>query len=154
MCLCRTLRPSSVLDLGSGFSSYVLALYASTATALVKVVSVDTDAEWLGRTAGFLDRQGLGNRSTLALLDELTPGRFDLVFHDLAGGETRERMMGEVCDRLTPDGVAVFDDMHHLGDFDAMRDANAERGMLWASLHQWTFDDACRFAVIATKGKP
>lgn len=154
LCACRTLRPAKVLDLGSGFSSFVFAKYASTAGEFVDIVSVDTDAEWLAKTSDFLALSNLSGVVWLTLLDDLGPGEYDLVFHDLAGGDIRSEMMPTVCDSVAPGGVAVFDDMHHLGHFDAMREATEAWGMPWASLHQWTLDSALRFAVVATKGTP
>ena len=46
--LCRAISARRVLDLGSGFSSWVLRHHAETASNPVDVVSVDTDEDWPG----------------------------------------------------------------------------------------------------------
>src|SRR3954454_24674549 len=55
--LCRATSDTSVLDLGSGFSSYVLRRYAAEAGHAVQVPSVDDDAHWPERPAEFLRQQ-------------------------------------------------------------------------------------------------
>ena len=107
--LCRAISARRVLDLGSGFSSWVLRHHAETASNPVDVVSVDTDEDWLAKTSDYL-----GTVAGLVTWDEFTSqtwAPFDLVLHDLAGGSLRETAATLACDLVAPDGVIVFDDV-------------------------------------------
>jgi hypothetical protein len=117
--LCETLRPASVLDLGSGFSSYVVGTYQAESTHTVLVRSVDDSREWLERTRDYLERVGLpteGLRS-LSEFEASGCGIFDLVIYDLGSMETRKQWLKNAMLCIKPlTGVAVVDDCH-IGDF-------------------------------------
>lgn len=110
---CISRQPRRLLDLGSGFSSFVLRSYARQ-NAGVTVISVDDDSAWLGKTAQFLDEQGLGKENLLLLHDFLNTMQdpFDLILHDLNFVEVRINYVEAVLDRLAPGGVIIFDDVH------------------------------------------
>jgi len=117
--LCETLRPASVLDLGSGFSSYVVGTYQGESTQTVLVRSVDDSREWLERTRDYLKQLGLPTEG-LRSLDEFEAtgcGIFDLVIYDLGSMETRKRWLRNAILCVKPvTGVALIDDCH-VGDF-------------------------------------
>jgi predicted O-methyltransferase YrrM len=52
--LCRENKVKHILDMGSGFSSYVFSKYASECDYPVQVVSVDTNSYWVAKTMEFL----------------------------------------------------------------------------------------------------
>lgn len=52
--LCRTIDARSVLELGSGFTTYVFRRYAAESSHDVRVLSADTDEAWVERTLTFL----------------------------------------------------------------------------------------------------
>lgn len=85
--LVRGTGPRRALDLGSGFSSYVLRLPGGPG----EVWSADDAPEWLERTRGFLLREGLGAQNVVAweALRRNPPEPFDLVLHDLGTMDTR-----------------------------------------------------------------
>ena len=56
--LCEITRPHRILDLGSGFSSYVFRRYAATASPQAEVWSIDDSPHWLEKTRGFLASKG------------------------------------------------------------------------------------------------
>ena len=113
--LAGVLRPREILDLGSGFSSYVLRTYATRAEHECQVTSVDDDRHWLKQTENHLAQHGLPTDRVLHW-DEFrhapTAGRFDLVFHDLGNMDTRAIALPTVLQTLTQTGVLVLDDMH------------------------------------------
>ena len=80
--LCRGMRPSTVLDLGSGFSSFVLRSYAEVESA--RVTSVDDSDTWIARTAEFLESRGVPTDRLLSLEEfrSAPPARYDLVLTD------------------------------------------------------------------------
>ncbi len=117
--LCRKLRPARVLDLGSGFTSYVTRTYQSESSSPVSIVSVDDSQEWLERTGDYLDRVGLSTEGLINLSDfeKSGLGAFDVTLYDLGSMETRLRWLPHALSCVQPDsGIAIIDDCH-FGDF-------------------------------------
>jgi predicted O-methyltransferase YrrM len=109
--LCEITLPRTIVDLGSGFSSYVFRSWAATCDA--RVISVDDDADWLERTADYLRARALPTDGLLtwdSFAAEPVPA--DLVLHDLGSMETRLRTLTEVVRVVPPGGIVVFDDVH------------------------------------------
>jgi len=149
--LCAVVKPTRILDLGSGVSSVVFRLWAARNNRQVEIVSVDTDPEWLAKTRDFIiDREEL-DPAGLQLLDDGIHGQFDLVFHDLANGEIRNRIAGVACEHLAPGGVIVFDDAHHIVHQAAYLKAAKANGIVPYSLEKLTLDAIGRWAIIGFK---
>lgn len=84
--LCRTIDARSVLELGSGFTTYVFRRYAAESSHDVRVLSADTDEAWVERTLTFLGstRPDKGELVPLRELDgTIKEARFDLGFNDV-----------------------------------------------------------------------
>lgn len=149
--LCRATRARSVLDLGSGLSSYVLRCYARDAAYPVSVTSVDDDAKWLARTEEFLRENGCGDVGALSLWSDYQSSpaqRHDVVFHDLAGGEVREEAMPFAVAQVAPGGLIVLDDAQHPGHRARMGTELSAAAMQIYSLRRWTLDGYGRWAVL------
>jgi predicted O-methyltransferase YrrM len=145
--LCEVLQPRRVLDLGSGLSSAVFRKWQQEQSPTSQIVTVDDDPEWLERTRKFLVDNEL---STDDLLDKMPEdGEFDLVFHDLAGGETRERAAQWAMRSVRPGGVIVLDDMHRHGE-EYRRLASLEGFDLY-SLEARTRDAVGRWSALGIK---
>lgn len=104
-----------LLDLGSGFSSYVLRAYAAGVPGAV-VWSVDDDPAWLEKTRALLMSEGLSTEhlydwSEFLTLSHGVAGTFDLVLHDLGTVRSRHGTVRTVLRLLRPSGALVFDDM-------------------------------------------
>ena len=85
----RNTQPRCLVDLGSGFSSYLFRLYQSQRNAAgqgCQVISCDDNSKWLQRTADYLSDKHL-SVSGLVLWDELLEThqdiRPDLVLHEI-----------------------------------------------------------------------
>ena len=103
--LVRALQPKRVLDLGSGFSSYLLRRFNT------EVTSVDTDLGWLQKTHDFLQHKQVTTEGLYLLKDFQFIGDYDLILHDLGRVEIdRLPLFKEI--RQHCNGVAIFDDMH------------------------------------------
>ena len=105
--LCEELRPARVVDLGSGFSSYVLRRWAAEAgQRRPETWSVDDSAEWLGRTEQFLESRGMPTEHLLTWTDfrRADAGAFDLVLHDMGTMEFRAETLREVIGLARPGG--------------------------------------------------
>jgi predicted O-methyltransferase YrrM len=113
MAFCRLLRPTRILDTGSGYSSYVLRRYAAEELRPIHVTSVDNDPEWLDETRGYLMTHGLSSNNTLTW-DEFKGqdcGEFDLVLHDLGHEDERLRTLSDVLALVRPGGAVLLDDV-------------------------------------------
>jgi predicted O-methyltransferase YrrM len=112
--ICSMLGPSSILDLGSGFSSYALRNFAATAGHRTVVHTVDDDAAWLQRTASFLRDTGTttDHMTTWKDFANQTKDAFQLVFHDLGRMPMRTATLQRAIGFAARTGIIVFDDVH------------------------------------------
>lgn len=150
--LCSSSQPRRVLDLGSGFSSYVLRYYASRAGHPVEVVSVDDSQKWLNCTRDFVNSHELGFGQFLLWSDfQHAGGCFDVIFHDFADGAEREAAMPLAVKRLGPGGKIIFDDAHHDGHRACMKAVSRAAGVKMFSLHRWTCDERMRYSMLAVQ---
>tara|TARA_R110000868_G_scaffold82598_1_gene233166 strand:- start:1844 stop:2929 length:1086 start_codon:yes stop_codon:yes gene_type:complete len=148
--LVATRKPARILDLGSGISSAVLRLSGA------EVVSVDDDEGWMDRTRAFLSEWEIDDSNLIALddleaFDAGQPGRYGLVFHDLGGGETRNRLTDYAFQMVADDGVIVLDDAHHPSHLAAYAAAAEAHGFTLYSLADRTEDAIMRHSVIGVR---
>ena len=152
--LCEAVRPTRILDLGSGLSTYVLCNWARRAGVEAEIVSVDTSPEWLEKTRGFLDERGLSaHLIVMDALDTLEDRSFDLAFDDIGRIEERANVIGTVVRVMAPGGVVVLDDMNvrgYRGQVKAKLDA--ARWDLF-SVRAYTVDPKGRFAMLTAAPK-
>jgi predicted O-methyltransferase YrrM len=157
--LAKATRARRILDLGSGFSSYVLRLYSVDAGSDIVVYSVDDDKGWLARTREFLSLSRL--REDLLLdwqaFQQVTGVRFDLIFHDLGNMTLRAQSLPFVISLLDPRGVLVLDDMHKTGTGLEVgyprlaRRTVRQAGLSILSARQYTLDRYKRYCEIALR---
>jgi len=149
--LCEALRPQSILDLGSGFSSVVFRRHAMSRGPGITVWSVDDSEEWLGRTGRFLSRHGLAADNLVGydLLLRDNNAQFDLVLHDLGTMDVRARTLAEAIARTRSGGVIVLDDVHKQPYASLAKRALAREGMTPYSLRRVTEDDISRYSLLA-----
>ncbi len=112
--LCEVFKPGAILDLGSGFSSFVLRYYMSSATPKPIVWSVDDSPEWLERTRTFLMDYKVPseNLSTWSSFAQQRFDNFDLILDDLGVMEVRTATLKKVLTLARPAGIIILDDMH------------------------------------------
>jgi predicted O-methyltransferase YrrM len=148
--LCRALRAESILDLGSGFSSYVVRRYAAETPCAVTVTSVDDDPEWLLKTEAFLRRHSVPvDGMTEWSAHVTTPsGPHDVVFHDLASGLVREDAMQFAVSQVRRGGAIIFDDAQHDGHRHRMYAEASSAGVKLYSLRSLTLDTIKRWALL------
>lgn len=110
---CDITKPKSILDLGSGFSSFVFRHYQATTEVKPDVWTVDDDEEWLEKTRTFLVLHGLldENLITLDLFLQRGPKSFDLILHDLGSMETRAKTLATVLTLSHSNGLVILDDV-------------------------------------------
>jgi len=150
--LCCRLAPARILDLGSGFSSYVLRSYARTADNPCIVHSVDDSQDWLDKTREFLRGKDLPLSDLFLWRDykAMANNRFDLIVHDLGGTlDVRVEVLSEALGYCVPSGMVVLDDLHK-PDYEqlALRACNAS-GFRLVYMESETTDQFGRFAGLA-----
>jgi hypothetical protein len=111
--ICDIVKPESIVDLGSGFSSYALREWAKMNTVPDIVTSVDDDAKWLEKSKAFCESQDVPV-DNFQTWDDFKPTskRFDLVIYDLGRRPVRDACMREPFRLVNPSGVILVDDMH------------------------------------------
>jgi predicted O-methyltransferase YrrM len=148
-------RPGNILDVGSGYSSYVFRRWKTQSLPTARVVSVDHDPLWLERTSGYLERNGLGRDFLFSwsafMAHEWSP--FDLIFHDIGGGVANRRAtLHELLALLAPGGMLVLDDVQKRAYGAYARSTAKAAGCDSYSLRLFTKDTYGRFARLVIGG--
>lgn len=144
---CDALQPKTILDLGSGFSTFVVARWAATNEA--HVTAIDDDPHWLRRTAGFLTRHAVPLPDLRPLSAAPLPVNQGLVFLDLGLPPRRIGLFAEAANAVAPTGVMILDDMNQHPYGAQVRVAARPNGLRLYSIRRYTKDDLGRFAAIA-----
>ena len=113
--LCDIAQPKRILDLGSGFSSFLFRFHALTSQEKTFICSVDDSEEWLIKTAGFLSNHQLPatNLMTWDAFSGLDMDPFDFIFYDLGPFDFRKESLNPVLEKRTgAHGIVILDDMH------------------------------------------
>jgi predicted O-methyltransferase YrrM len=111
---CHLTKPKIVLDLGTGFSSYVFRLFDKNEGA-TEVISVDESEYWLNETKEFLQKYNLSTEGMLTWEEyeyEQLPD-FDLTFVDIGNFNFRLRILPILMIKIKKfGGVIIVDDFH------------------------------------------
>lgn len=114
MVLCDVIKPKTMLDLGSGISSYIFRHFKNKYSEDSCVWSIDADNEWLKKSKTFVEEYGLNIdnfKSWDDIKDDTT--KFDLVFFDIDYTKNRINYVSPVLNSFVDsDSFIVFDDMH------------------------------------------
>jgi len=148
--LMEILRPPRVLDLGCGFSSYVLRKQAQDSNAASEVVSVNNDIDSLEKTRRHLVKHNLPSDNMLSWEDMSAahPKPFDLVFHNLGNMAVRAQTLPWVQSHLSSGGFALLDDVHKPNYRKTVLDSIAESKFEFFSMRAITHDQFGRYSVL------
>lgn len=157
--LAKAMGAKRILDLGSGFSSYVFRLYSMDARSDITVYSVDDNEKWLAKTIEFLRISKIREDNLLDWysFQHLPPTSFDLIFHDLGNMALRAQALPFVISLLDTMGTLVLDDMHKTGAGPeggypgVARRAVKQAGLALFSARQYTLDRYKRYCEIAIR---
>jgi glycosyltransferase involved in cell wall biosynthesis len=138
-----------VLDLGSGWSSFVFRLYKRLAAADLFICSTDESEHWLGTTARFLAMHDL-DTSNLHLWPHIDEGPYDLVLYDMGRPWDQHEHLTRMLD-LTR-GVLLCDDMHYDSLRSALEACAASHGLGVRLLASETTDRFGRFLGLVERG--
>lgn len=149
LALCRHRRPARLLDLGSGFSSFVFRRHQAESEPRPQVWSVDDDPAWRERTRRYLADRGLALDHVVGPDELLDSGvaDFDLVLHDLntINSPERSQLLPAVLGALAGTGVLVVDDLDGYPYRGRVRAAAARSGHRLLSLRPFLVDERWRY---------
>src|SRR3989344_3269961 len=116
--LCIIIKPKIVFDLGSGFSTYVFALYRHKWNRTMKLWSVDNDIKWLSKTRAYLQSKKLTYTTLISWssFNKLSMSQFpcNLVLYDLGTMKIRAHFFSYILSHIKKGAFVVIDDMHML----------------------------------------
>lgn len=150
--MCRLNSFKKLLDLGSGFSSYVFRDYAKN-DASINVWSVDDNPQWIEKTREYLRHHQLSDNN-LVLLEEFISAEetdFDLVLLDLNFVEMRKNYIRLAVECCRPGGMIVFDDVHKPEFMFEVLQQSRYLPIKLYDLQDLTFDQFGRYALLAIK---
>lgn len=110
---CQLIRPKKILDLGSGFSTYVFKLYLQNANT-GQLISVDDSSFWLKETERFLhnyqlDGKGLTDWNSFK---KEANSAFDLIFLDIGDLDFRLQILPDLLQSVHKGALLLIDDFH------------------------------------------
>lgn len=147
---CGVRKPTRILDLGSGFSSFVLRLHKSEASPEPEVWSVDDSSEWLEKTRSFLMKRRVSDKNLMTwdTLVVSNPGRFDFILYDLGDFDFRRDSFDRVLQFADENGVVIVDDMHSANYGLYVRKRLNDNKWKYFNLHHFTNDKYGRYSLL------
>lgn len=151
---CLKTKPQSLLDLGSGFSSYIFRLYQKNSTSPVNVYSIDDHDEWLNKTKIYLAEQKLSTEHLFNLdyfLQNSQGLLFDFILLDLNFVEKRKEYIDFSINILKPTGVLIIDDVHKIEFLRQVKEKSKHNSCKLINIKNQTKDSFGRFSILLTK---
>jgi hypothetical protein len=103
----------SVVDIGSGFTSYTTRYWRQHANASLKVASVDDSSAWLEKTRAYLIHKGLPGDQLFLEQNYIENGsrpRADLLIYDYSLFDQRTLFLPQIEHFISPGSIILFDD--------------------------------------------
>jgi len=142
------INPKSILDLGSGFTSFVIRFAKQYFSLNSECTSIDLEEVWLDRTKEFLNLYGIQQES-LKLYNKSDSNQkvsYDLIVSDSSGDRTR--VLETYIPLLAENGIVILDDMHSHKLRKEAREVGTKFGLKYRSLYKFTIDSFGRFAAV------
>jgi predicted O-methyltransferase YrrM len=150
--MCNLLQPKRVLDLGSGFSSFVFRHFMARTGGGFQVWSIDDREAWLDKTRDFLTIYDLphDNTETWDSFSKRPNDPFDLILHDLGHMDVRQETLPQVIKLLSPNGAIILDDMQKVPYRLYARQLLKDMNLKSYNLKFYTRDKFRRYSYLAT----
>jgi hypothetical protein len=150
--MCQAANYKKLVDLGSGFTSFVLRYYAKSHRD-VEVYSVDDSKEWLEKTGEYLRTSDVGVERLMTFEDFINGkfSNFECIVHDLNFVEERIKHVTRLLSLLSSKGILILDDMHK-PDYrhQVLHKLKTEPFDVY-ELRELTIDSFGRYAMIASR---
>lgn len=151
---CLEHKPLKLLDLGSGFSSFVFRFYQKYNEPNSVVYSVDDNKEWLLKTKNYLTQFDL-NTDYLFDLDEFQKNNtqifFDLILLDLNYVEKRKDFIDFAAKLLKHNSLLIIDDVHKIEFLRQVKAISKTNNYKLFNIRKQTIDSFGRFSLVLTK---
>jgi predicted O-methyltransferase YrrM len=151
---CRKNKPVNLLDLGSGFSSYIFRLYQKNCKYAVAVHSIDDHSEWLKKTEQYLSEQDVSSDHLYNLIsfkESARPSSYDLILLDLNYVEKRKDYIDFSAELLKPEGSLIVDDVHKIEFLRDVKNKAKKNNYKLFNIKKQTKDSFGRFSILLTK---
>jgi predicted O-methyltransferase YrrM len=151
----QIIQPTRVLDIGSGFSSYVLRLYKKYHPN-TEVFSIDDDIEWLDKTRQYLAGHQLSTDNLVSLeefIEVKQENGYDLILLDLNFVDKRKDYIRFAIDLLNGTGLLVFDDAHKVEYLREIKKVTKGQPGTLYSVRKDTLDMFGRFSLVYQTAK-
>ena len=152
---CIEYKPKRLLDLGSGFSSFVFRMYQNNFKEMdIIVYSIDDNNNWLIKTKDYLNKQNLKidnlhNLEDFKILN--LKEYFDLILLDLNFVEIRKEYLNFSMNLLSKNGLLIVDDVHKVEFLREVKKAAKINEFKLSNIKLSTIDKLGRFAIALIK---
>ena len=148
--LCNMIKPKRILDLGSGFSSFLFNYYSIHAISKPTIFSVDDNPGWLQKTDFFLKKFNIEPDNLISWEDfnKSKYEKFDLVLHDLGSLQLRKESLRNVIPLVNNGGILLLDDMHLIPYGPFARNVLKQLDLEYYNLKYYTKDKINRFSYL------
>ncbi|MBA3970761.1 MAG: response regulator [Bacteroidetes bacterium] len=153
---CLKNKPAVLLDLGSGFSSYIFRLYKKYSKTPVIVSSVDDHDEWLKKTMDYLSEQNVSTDLLFNLdtfKENAQANSYDLILLDLNFVEKRKDFIEFSINLLKPTGMLIVDDVHKVEFLREVKEKAKKNNCKLFNIKNQTKDSFGRFSILLSKLK-
>lgn len=152
---CIKYKPTRLLDLGSGFSSFVFRLFQNNFKEMdIIVYSVDDNDKWLLKTKDYLNKHSLkiDNLHNLEDFKNLNLKEyFDLILLDLNFVEIRKEYLNFSMNLISEKGLLIVDDVHKVEFLREVKKAAKINEFKLSNIKTLTIDKLGRYAIALTR---
>ena len=146
-------KPEKILDLGSGFTSFVIRFAKQQLQLNSVCTSIDLEENWLDKTKEFLNLHAIQHDclELFSMSDVNLNASYNLIVSDSSGDRTS--ILETYLPNLAENGIVILDDMHSHRLRKEAREVGIKFGLKYRSLYKFTIDDFGRFAAVLINPK-
>lgn len=144
--LCLKYDFKSILDLGSGFSSFCFRYLKKQYVSDLKCMSIDLSKDWIEKSKVFCTENKI-KPTYFKLWKDLKPQEFDLIFIDIGMTKQRVDYYDKILEKFVSNKTFVlFDDMHKKILLDAVNKTLSQYTFKEIDIKDQTIDNFNRFS--------
>lgn len=152
LAICFQNKPRKIVDLGSGFSSFIFRIYQKQIQEdQIEIFSVDDNENWINVTKNYLIKNQLSDTNVLNLETFIKLAileTFDLVLLDLNFVEIRKNYISYSIDLLNNQGVLIIDDVHKIEFLREVKKISNKKNKGLVNIKSVVLDKYGRFPII------